>query len=459
MSLRHFELVSDLPVAAEEAYAWHARVGAFERLTPPWEPVRVIHRQGDRVNGAVTLEVPIGPVRYRWVARQREVTPGREFVDEQVEGPFRRWVHHHRFEPTGASSCRYADQIEYELPFGPAGALAEGWVRGRLRRAFRYRHATVLADLLSHRRAAGAGPLTILVSGATGLIGRSLIPFLSTGGHHIRRLVRRDPGPDDILWDPAAGRIAAEALDGVQAVVHLAGEPIGNARWTGAVRRRIEESRSVGTVLLAESLARLRTPPRVLVSASAVGVYGDRGDQILTEDSPIRSGSEVSFVERVGRAWEDASAPAEQAGIRVARMRIGVVLTPAGGALARMLPLFRAGLGGRLGSGSQFMSWIGIDDLLGALLHTIVTSDLAGPVNATAPEPISNADFTAALGAVLHRPTMFPVPAFALRLVLGEMADDLLLASARVVPARLRATGYRFRHPGLADALRHVLGR
>jgi hypothetical protein len=300
--------------------------------------------------------------------------------------------------------------------------------------------------------------MTIAISGSSGLLGRNLIPFLTTGGHQVRRIVRGRAGADDISWDPAAGRLDAAALEGVDAVIHLAGESIAGSRWTADQKRRILDSRIQGTTLLAETLARLTRPPRVLISASAVGIYGNRGDEVVTEETHLRTGPDSMFVEQVGHAWEAASAPADRAGIRVVRARIGIVLTPAGGALEQMLPPFRLGVGGRMGSGRQYMSWVSIDDVIGALHHILVTESLRGPVNLTAPEPATNEDFSRMLGRVLGRPTLFPVPAAALRLLLGELADELLLASMRVIPTRLLQSGYPFRHPTLERALRHVLG-
>jgi hypothetical protein len=245
-----------------------------------------------------------------------------------------------------------------------------------------------------------------------------------------------------------------DALDGIDAVVHLAGENIASGRWTPERKRRIHESRAHGTRVLAEALAALPRPPRVFVSASAIGLYGDRGDDTLDESSPAGEG----FLADVCRAWEAASASLEQAGTRVVHLRFGVVLTPAGGALAQMLPPFRVGLGGPVGSGAQWTSWIGIDDLLGAIHHALVTDALAGPVNAVAPAPVRNRELAAAIGRTLHRPALVPVPAVALRLALGELADALLLSGARVHPTRLDATGYRFRTPDIDGALAHLLG-
>jgi hypothetical protein len=457
--MSRFELSSELPCSAGQAYAWHTRPGALERLVPPWESVRVLERRGSFEEGTVVLDLPIGPTRQRWVARHRDAIPERQFVDEQIEGPFTRWVHTHLFEPVAAGCTRYTDRIDYTLPFGALGELGGGLVADMLRRTFQYRHATVRDDLAAHQRQAARGALTIAVTGASGLLGRTLIPFLTTGGHRVRRVVRGRVAPGDIGWDPAAGRLDAAALEGVDAVIHLAGESIAGSRWSPEQKQRILDSRTRGTTLLAETLARLTHPPRVLISASAVGIYGDRGDEVITEETHLRAGPDSMFVEQVGHAWEAATAPAERAGIRVVRTRIGIVLTPAGGALEQMLPLFRLGMGGRLGSGRQIMSWIGIDDVVGAMHHVLMTESLHGPVNVTAPEPVTNSDFTTVLGAVLGRPTFCAVPAGALRLALGDLADELLLAGVRVLPGRLQQSGYAFRHPSLERALRHVLGR
>jgi len=296
-----------------------------------------------------------------------------------------------------------------------------------------------------------------LIACEGGLVGAALVPFLTTGGHRVTRLARApDPrGEPVVRWDPVAGTIDTAALEGIDAVVHLAGESVAGARWTAATKARILTSRTRGTTLLCETLSRLRKPPRTLICASAIGYYGDAGAAEVREDSPAGAG----FLADVCRQWEAATAPASRAGIRVVRLRIGIVLSPAGGALASMLLPFRLGFGGRLGSGNQYMSWISIDDLVGVVLHTLVTDGLRGAVNAVAPTPATNAEFTRVLGHVLRRPTLLPVPAAAARLAFGEMADDMLLAGARVVPQRLLETGYRFRHAGLETALCRVLGR
>jgi uncharacterized protein len=295
----------------------------------------------------------------------------------------------------------------------------------------------------------------VLVSGAGGLIGSALLPSLREAGHSVARLSRPGSarGGDDVEWDPLNGRLDAARLGGFDAVVHLAGESIAAGRWTAARKARIRDSRVVGTRLLSESMARAKPGPAVLVSASAIGWYGNRGDEILREDS--RPGGD--FLAAVCRDWEDATGPAASAGRRVVRLRFGVILSRDGGALARMLLPFRLGLGGRVGSGRQFMSWIAIGDAVGAIRHAIERGDLSGPVNAVAPGPVTNAAFTAALARALRRPALIPMPAFMARLAFGEMGEALLLASQRVEPARLVASGYRFRHAEVEAALRDLL--
>lgn len=296
--------------------------------------------------------------------------------------------------------------------------------------------------------------MKVLISGSSGMAGSALGSLLSAAGHEVLGLSRRSGGSSTVHWDPEAGQIDAAALEGVDAAVHLAGESI-TGRWTAAKKRRIMDSRAQGTRLLAETLAGLKRPPRVLVSASAVGYYGDRGAETLTEES----GPGALFLSEVCKTWEDAASPAEAKGIRVANLRFGIILSPAGGALPRLLLPFRLGLGGRVGSGEQYMSWIALDDAAGAIYHSLTTESVVGPANATSPNPVTNREFTRTLGRVLRRPTLFPLPAFAARALFGQMADELLLASARVMPERLLASGYEFRYPQLEDALRHVLGR
>jgi len=295
-------------------------------------------------------------------------------------------------------------------------------------------------------------PAKILVSGSSGLIGAALIPALKSSGYEITCLVRGTASSrDQIQWDPAQP-LVPESVSGFDAVVHLAGESIVG-RWTEAKKRRIRESRVKGTLRLAEALAQAPQRPRVLISASAIGYYGDRGEETLREDSASGSG----FLPEVCREWEDATELATKAGIRTVQMRFGLVLSRFGGALQKMLPPFRLGVGGNMGNGRQWWSWIDIDDLVGAVQHVIKTETLRGPVNVVGPSPVTNAEFTKTLASVLSRPAILPMPAFAARLVFGQMGDELLLASQRVEPAKLLASGYVFQKPDLRLALSAIL--
>lgn len=297
----------------------------------------------------------------------------------------------------------------------------------------------------------GGARMRVAVTGASGFVGRAVVSALMAGGHQVVRISRAEPRPasGDVRWDPARGLIDPGALEGLDGVVHLAGETIAQ-RWTAGARRRILESRVQGTALLARTLPALDRPPEVLLSASAIGIYGDRGEEPVDEDSAPGAG----FLADVTRAWEAAAAPAREAGIRVVHPRLGVVLGREGGALARLLPPFRLGLGGRVGSGRQWMSWVARTDLVRALLFLLAERRMAGPVNVVAPEPARNAAFTAALGRALHRPTLGFVPAFALRAVYGQMAQETLLGGQYVRPTRLLGAGFRFLHPSLLEALR-----
>jgi uncharacterized protein len=300
--------------------------------------------------------------------------------------------------------------------------------------------------------------MQVAVTGASGFIGAALVPRLIAAGHSVVPLVRptsrATEGRRAIVWDPLMTDPDPAALDGIDAVVHLAGESIAGGRWTAARKQAIRDSRVLGTTRIASALARLPKRPRVLVCASAIGYYGDRGADLLDENASPGRG----FLAEVCQAWEAAADPARQAGIRVVHLRFGIVLHPSGGALAKMLTPFRLGIGGRLGSGRQFMSWVTRSDLVGAIEHALIVESVSGAVNAVAPGAVTNAEWTRILGRALERPAVFPVPAAAIRLLFGEMGEELLLFSTRVLPARLKSTGFRFQHPELEGALRDLLG-
>ncbi len=442
------------PVTTEELFAWHARPGALERLTPPFERVRVLSREGDLRSGRVVLAVGAPPFLLRWVARHQDYLEGQRFHDVQERGPFSRFEHTHLFSPQGPASAQLEDRIVYELPGGALGAwVADGLVQRRLRRVFAFRHARLGHDLQDHAACRRGGARSVAVTGSTGLLGRELLPYLTTGGHRVLPARRGRVDPGQIGWHPDAARLEGD-WDGLDAVVHLAGENVGGGLWTAARKQRIRASRWDATRHLAAAVAALPRPPRTLICASAIGVYGERGDELLTESSSPGKGFLAEIVEQ----WEGALEPARQAGIRVVCLRFGVVLTPRGGALQRMLPVFRMGLGGRTGSGHQWLSWVGLDDALAAIHHAITHDTLSGAVNVVAPQAVTNRTFVATLAGVLRRPASIPVPASMLRAALGEMGEALLLTSTRVAPTRLLDVGFTFRQPDLSSALCDVLG-
>jgi uncharacterized protein len=440
--------VVDHPI--DKVWAWHTRPGAMRRLVPPWQPMRVIEETRSLADGRAVLGLPGG---LRWVARHDPAgyDPPHQFRDVLSSDGLMTWPpriigwwrHTHTFDETDGGT-RVHDEVDTTVP-------------GRaLRSTFAYRHRQLAEDLAAHRDAeeAGLGTLTVAITGASGLVGTALAAFLSTGGHRVVRLVRRTPThEDERRWDPADP--APDLLDGIDAVVHLAGESIAG-RFTESHRRAVRDSRIEPTRRLAAVAA--RTPGlRAFVSASAIGYYGyDCGETVLDEDSPRGEG----FLADVVADWEAAAAPAADAGLRVVTVRTGIVQAAAGGTLRLLRPLFAAGLGGRLGSGRQWLSWVGIDDLLDVYQRALYDVRLRGPVNAVGPRPVRNADYTRALAATLRRPAVIPVPGFGPRVLLGvQGARELAEADQRVVPAKLTGLGHRFRHPTVGDALAHQLGR
>ena len=449
-----FEKRFEMPVSRDALFAYHARPGALRRLIPPWQTARIVESSEHIRDGArVVLEMKVGPLWKRWVAEHFAYVEGRQFRDRQASGPFASWTHTHRFEdgPTPGTSV-LIDHVEYELPLGTIGAAAGGaFVRGELERMFAFRHARTRNDVARH---AGVAPLTIAVSGAGGAIASNLIPFLTTAGHRVRRLVRDGSAGDDaIRWDAATGDVDGDRLGACDALVHLAGKNIA-VRWTDRNWREIESSRVDATRRLCETIARMPRRPRVLVCASAIGFYGDRGEEPLTESSPRGDGRAAELCER----WEAATHPARYAGVRVVNLRIGVVVSANSGAVAKLLTPTRFGVGGPLGGGEQWLSWIAMDDVVAAIDASVRDEALVGPVNAVT-GGVRQREFAQTLGRVLHRPAFVPTPALAVTTIFGEMGRELLLASARVEPTRLRERGFAPTWPTLERALRFELGR
>jgi uncharacterized protein (TIGR01777 family) len=451
-----FEWRSTMPVSADELYAWHARAGAFARLTPPWQNIRVIEQSGGIADGArLVFEYRVGPWHGRWTAVHELNQPGRGFVDRQVEGPFAAWRHEHRFIARSEHESVMEDHVEFALPWGSAGALGNRRAQRELERVFRFRHERLHHDLERHLAFAGRPRLRVAVTGASGLIGSQLVAFLATGGHEVRRLVRRAPAAaDEVRWDPARGELDPAALVDVDAVVNLAGENIGQ-RWTPTKRTTIKTSREHSTTLLADTIARLSAPLPVLVNASAVGYYGASSSAaVLTEDSPAGN----DYLAEVCVAWEGATTAARDGGARVVTPRFGVVMSAREGALARQVLPYKLAAGGPVGSGKQWLSWVAPDDLLAIILTVLYDSELSGAINAVAPAPVSNREFARTLGHIVRRPAMLPLPAAAVRIGFGEMGDVMLLRGQRVVPARLQTRGFQWFYPGLESALRFELG-
>ena len=443
---------SCLPVTTAEAFAWHSRPGALTRLLPPWRDLRLLTRDGTIHDGDCTVfTLGLGPFHQRWTAVHKDYRAGVSFTDVQEHGPFSHWEHLHAFASEPDSTCTLTDTIDWALPAW-AEWLAPG-VEKELARTFAWRHRRTAQDLTRHRRHEGQPPLNIAISGASGLIGSALAAYLDAGGNRVLRLVRTASLHEDhIAWNPLTGTIDPR-LDGCDALVHLAGAGIADGLWSESRKVAIRLSRIEATRRLCEELTHLLRPPKTLICASAIGFYGDQGD---SADESTSGGT--GFLAEVCREWEAACAPAINAGIRVVHLRLGAVLAGNGGIISRLRPLFDCGIAGTLGDGSQAMSWIGLDDAVGAIHHLIQHDDLAGPFNLTAPASTTNAEFTDTLGTLLDRPTFFPVPASAVRCLFGEMGESMMLRGRTVMPRRLLESGFPFLTPNLAACLAWELG-
>lgn len=457
--MSNFTKRRELQESADEVWAWHTRPGALQRLSPPFEAAEVEEQFENMHLGAQTiLKVGVGPLKLRWVANITGFEPPSMFQDTQVSGPFSNWVHTHRFISTGPHKSILEDSVEYQLPMGALGKLGGDLpIRKKIERMFTYRHQITEMDLERHRAFREAPRMTVAISGASGMIGSALTAFLTTGGHTVRRLSRSKSAAQagDIFWDPATGAIDSTAMEGLDAVVHLAGESVAGGRWTEEKKEKILNSRVKGTDLLATTCAKLAKPPAVFISSSAIGYYGSRGEEILDETSTPGTG----FLADVCQAWEKPARALSDRGVRLVTARIGVVLSSAGGALKTMLLPFQVGAGGPVGTGKQWMSWVSLEDVLFALYFALNRKDVSGLVNLVAPEAVRQKDFARTLGKILSRPAWVPLPQTAVRLAFGEMGEEVLLASQRVVPKALQAAGFVFAQPHLEQALRMTLGK
>ena len=454
----YFEHRSIYPCSADDLYAWHSRQGALERLLPPWEKTTVIKRQGGiDPGGEVLLKMHLGPVPFHFHARHIASTPGRMFRDIQEKGPFASWSHTHIFEDSSKGAI-LRDEVTYALPgqrFLPE--FVKAYVAKNLKNIFLHRESVLKFDIQLHRRCS-TRPLRVLVTGASGVLGRDLLPLLTTGGHKVFTLVRRlpDKNKGEIFWDPENNILNVDDLPELDGVIHLAGEYIGLSRWSEEKKRKVIESRVKGTELLTRALASLKKRPVVLLSASAVGYYGDCGDALVNE----ATSAGTDFISEVCRRWEQAVQPAQNAGIRTVLMRLGVGLTPKGGALQRILATSPLGCCiRRFGSGQQFISWISSDDMVAAMLHALTCPALEGPVNIAAPHPVTNCELMATVARITGGQLLFPMPEAVLRIIYGQMALEILLSGCRVATGKLQDSGFIFRHPTLEQALRSMLGK
>lgn len=439
---------STFPVSREALAGYHFAPKAFERLNPPFDLAEVVDSPGLLEGARTTLRLPFGPGKVTMVVEHTEVRPGHGFIDVQREGPFARFSNVHRFVEDGAGSAR-EDELELVAPLGALGSVANASITARAEASMRYRHRLLALDLPRHAAFADRPRLTVALSGASGLVGSTLADFLSTGGHTVRKMKRQ--GPDGI---------DAAALEGADAVVHLAGAGVADQRWSPERKRELLSSRVDFTRALVKRLRALSKPPKVLVSASGIGVYGDRGDEALDESSSPGPAGEhgAAFLTGICHGWEEAALEAREL-TRVAIVRFGAVLSAKGGALAKMLPALSAGAAGPIAGGAQWMSWVCLEDVIGSLHQLLWREDLSGPFNVVSPEPLRNREFMSRAAAVLSRPAFMPAPAFALKLAFGEMAEATLLPSQKVAPRRLVEAGYTFAHSTLEECLRFTLGK
>lgn len=454
--MKQFVRQIKIDAPADEVYQYHFRPGAFQRQAQPWMDMELLEQSGNVTEGRMTISVGKGFFKQIWESEHKTNVSGRQFKYIQIKGPFNFWEHTHSIESDGDQISTLTDSITYRKPW----YISSSSVTKELDRLFKYRHTLTVNDMRIRQQflQKGGKSLKILIAGSSGLIGTDLIPFLTTQNHSVKTLVRKKEAvkENSFYWNPDQEEINRDELEGFDVIINLAGDNIAGGRWTKAKKKAILESRIKSTRTLTRAIKNLKKPPELFLNASAIGFYGDRGDEWVTESSSSGDG----FLADVCRQWEAAAKEAERPETRVVTLRTGVVLSPKGGALGKMLTPFKMGLGGVIGSGKQWVSWVAVEEMLSIIHHIISTKEIAGPINAVSPNPVTNGEFTKTLGKVLGRPSVFPLPAFLAKLLFGkEMAEETLLASVRVKPAVLEKTNYRFLFPDLEGALRHMLGK
>ena len=458
----NYKHVTTVDADIDSTFDWFEHEGSFRRLMPPWEVAEEVRADETlKVGSQRVFRFPMGPLKMTWVAEHTAYDPPYHFADKMVKGPFWHWSHNHNLSEVDGKT-EVVDDVTYQVPFGALGNLADTvlggmLVKSRLSRMFKARELRLQRDLERHSHFPHLPRKRILVAGSSGMIGTQLVAFLDTGGHDVWRLVRRtlNHEANEIRWDPDNGDLDPTLLSGFDVIIHLGGEPIGDKRWSAKQKQMIRDSRVNSTKLLAKAIVSLDQKPESFILASAIGWYGDRGNEELTETSEIGQG----FLPDVCKEWESAASAAEEAGVRTVYLRTGIVLSATGGALGRMLLPFRIGAGGPMAGGKQWMSWISLDDQIYAMNHLIMEESSKGVYNVTAPYPVRQRRFAKLLGSVLRRPAFIPLPRFVIKLMFGEMGERLTLDSQRVLPDRLLNEEYKFVHENLKDGLRDSLGR
>lgn len=458
MTKNVFEYRSEFPASSKEVFDWHKIQSAFERLSPPWDEVKIVERSNSIEKGARTIiDVRIWPIWKRWIAEHTDYTEGVSFTDTQITGPFAYWQHQHRVSPLTPNTSTLTDHIEYTLPLGILGRIFGGaMIKQKLQKMFRYRHEIMRADLEDSILAQESPIKKVVVIGASGFVGTNLCAYLDSIGLSVKKVSRRkDNTKNSAYWDPAISDPDPEIFENADAVIHLAGESIAEGIWTNAKKKRIRDSRVLSTTSLSKVLSGLKNPPKVLLCASGTGIYGERKDELLDENSAHGTG----FLTEVAKEWEGATESATKSGIRVVNLRFGIVLSPSGGALKELLIPFKMRMGSYWGKASlAYMSWIAMDDLLGAVRFCMQNDHMSGPVNFVAPNPVTNYEFIRALEKVFNQKAFLPVPSFLLTLFMGQKAQDLLLSSTRVYPKKLLEHKFEFRYPKIEEALSHLTG-
>ena len=451
-----FQKELELPISREELWNWHVRNGAFQRLSPPWQKLSLERFDGVVEDGLGIIALSVGPVKLRWHARHLDVDPPRQFVDFQEKGPFKYWKHTHSMIDRASNTSTLRDAVDFELPLPfISEAFGKNLALKQIDNLFSYRHRIMERDLAIHSRAEKKN-LNVLISGASGLLGTQLTAFLESGGHEVYRLVRRSSeGAKEIVWSPSKGELDLPPDLAFDAVVHLSGANVGKIPWSKKYKEVILDSRTDTTELLVSKLMQHPNPPSVFISAAGIGYYGDQGEREVEISDPVGNG----FLAEVCEAWEASSLALEHSGIRRVVLRLGPVVTSAGGMLQKLILPAKLGLGATIGKGKEWMSWVALDDVLYSIFHIIQNDSLNGAVNLCSPQPVRMLALTDTLSSVLSRPRFLRMPAGLVKKIGGEAVEAMILTSTKAKPKKLEASGFTFSYPDIREAISHTLGK